>query len=69
MVNFVAASVLAAALMLAGHLAGGRYTLIAASTGGSRAEVYRLDRFTGTVHYCTLGTCEEVEVGPPIRAD
>ena len=56
----VAAYTLAAALVLASAVLGGRYTAVPIARGGDREGVVALvDRFTGSVRFCAITKCVE----------
>lgn len=56
----VPACALALALIIGAYLAGGRYEMSDQQAGS----VFIVDRFTGSVRWCDLGTCEAVKEKP-----
>ena len=48
--------ILAAAIVIAGFLAGGRY-----SVSGTPSGAFLVDKFTGATTFCALTTCKAVD--------
>ncbi len=61
----IAALILAAGLVLATFVWGGRYVVSPVTRGTEHGYVFVVDRFTGAARSCVVTLCRELAVHPP----
>jgi hypothetical protein len=58
--NILSAAILGGALVIAGVLAGGRYTIVGSANSEAPPVAYIADRLTGSVRLCTPTFCRQL---------